>query len=65
MGKFIGIALGAIVAFTGLALLLGFWMWEFFIVLKGTIPVILILGGTLALFAGMSELKDTLKKKKE
>ena len=64
MAKFMGITLGAIVAFVGLVLLVAWW-YEFFLVLKGVIPAILILGGLIALFAGISELKDTLKSKKQ
>ncbi|MEE9499730.1 MAG: hypothetical protein V3V42_00345 [Candidatus Omnitrophota bacterium] len=64
MGKFIGITIGAIFAFIGLVLLIAWW-YEFLFVLRGAIPAILILGGVVALFAGISELKDTLKSKKE
>ncbi len=64
MGKFIGITIGAILAFIGLVLLIAWW-YEFLFVLRGAIPAILILGGAVALFAGISELKDTLKSKKE
>ena len=64
MGKFIGITIGAILAFIGLVLLIAWW-YEFLFVLRGAIPAILILGGVVALFAGISELKDTLKSKKE
>jgi len=64
MGKTLSIVIGALAAFTGLVLLLGPWRWEFFMVLKGSIPVLLIFGGIIALFAGFSELKDTLKSRK-
>ncbi len=64
MGKFMGITIGAIAAFIGLVLLIAWW-YEFLFVLRGVIPAILILGGVVALFAGISELKDTLKSKKE
>jgi hypothetical protein len=64
MGKFLGVAIGAVVAFVGLVLIIAWW-YEFILVLKGTLPAILILGGLIALIAGLSELKDTLKSKKE
>jgi len=63
MGKFLGIAIGAGVAFFGLLLLI-FWWYEFLFILRGFIPVILIFTGVIALFAGLSELKDTIKSKK-
>lgn len=65
MGKNLGIIIGAIATFIGLFLLIGPWRWEFFIVLKGAVPAVLIFSGVIALFAGFSELKDTLKSKKK
>jgi len=64
MGKTLSIVIGAIVAFVGLILLIAWW-YEFLFLLRGTIPAILIFGGAIALIAGISELKDTLKSKKE
>ncbi|MFH1593548.1 MAG: hypothetical protein ABID09_02495 [Candidatus Omnitrophota bacterium] len=63
MGKFLGITIGAVVTFVGLILLIGWW-YEFLFLLRGAIPAVLILGGIVALLAGMSELRDTLKNKK-
>jgi len=63
MGKTLSIAIGGVVAFIGLVLLLAWW-YEFLFILRGTIPAILIFGGVIALIAGISELKDTLKSKK-
>ena len=54
--------IGTIVAIFGLILLLAWW-YEFMFILRGIIPVILILGGILAVLAGISELKDVLKGK--
>ena len=64
MGKTLSIVIGGIVAFVGLVFLIAWW-YEFLFVLKGTIPAILILGGAIALIAGLGELKDTLKSKKK
>ena len=64
MGKTLSIAIGAIVAFVGLILLISWW-YEFLFILRGVVPAILILGGTIALIAGISEFKDTLSSKKE
>ena len=54
----------------GIAIILGllgfiFW-WDFFIaILKGGIPILLLLGGIISLVAGISEIKETSKAKKE
>ena len=52
---------GAIAAALGL-LGLGIWWGEFLMVLTGIIPVMLLLGGGLAIYLGFDELKDTWKK---
>lgn len=62
MGKVLSLLIGTIVAIFGLILLLAWW-YEFMFILRGIIPVILILGGILAVLAGISELKDVLKGK--
>ena len=64
MGKFIGIITGAVVTFAGLLLLISWW-YEFLFLLRGAVPPVLILGGSVALLAGMSELKDVMKSKKK
>ena len=63
MGKTVSLLVGAIVAVVGLILLIAWW-YEFMFLLRGIIPVILILGGVVAVAAGLGELKDTLKIKK-
>ena len=63
MGKTLSIAIGGLVVFVGLVLLINWW-YEFLFLLKGVVPALLILGGVIALFAGLAELKDTLKDKK-
>ena len=52
---------GAIAAALGLVGL-GIWWSEFLMVLAGIIPVMLLLGGGLAIYLGFDELKDTWKK---
>ena len=64
MGKFLGVTVGAVVAFVGLILLIAWW-YEFLFILRAAIPAILIFGGIIALVAGLSEFKDTLQGKKE
>ncbi|MFC1570414.1 hypothetical protein ACFL4E_01385 [Candidatus Omnitrophota bacterium] len=62
MGKVLSLLIGTIVAILGLILLLAWW-YEFLFLLRGIVPVVLILGGILAVLAGFSELKDVLKGK--
>ena len=63
MGKTLSIVIGGLVAFVGLVLLIAWW-YEFLFMLRAGIPILLIAGGGIALFAGFSELKDTLKSQK-
>lgn len=63
VGKTLSIIIGGLVAFVGLVLLIAWW-YEFLFILRGAVPALLILGGGIALFAGFSELKDTLKTQK-
>lgn len=66
MGKVLSLAIGAAVTVIGLILLV-VWRYQLLVVLRGVIPALLILGGVIAVIAGFSELKDTLKagKKKD
>ncbi len=61
MGKVLSLLIGAIVAVVGVILLIAWW-YEFLFMLRGALPVLLILGGGIAVAAGLSELKDVLKK---
>lgn len=63
MSKIISLLVGAVVAILGLILLTRWW-YEFLFLLRGSLPILFILGGLLALLAGFSELKDTLNEKK-
>lgn len=64
MSKYLGIAIGGAVAFLGIVLAIAWW-YEFLFIIRGIFPAILMLGGVIALFAGLSELKDSFKGKKE
>lgn len=64
MGKYLGIIVGAAVSFVGLLLVIAWW-YEFLFLVRAALPAMLIFGGVIALFAGLSELKDTFKAKKE
>ena len=52
---------GAIAALLGLIGIVA-WFPQFLTVIAGTIPVMLLLGGALAIYLGIDELKDTWKK---
>ena len=64
MGKYMSVIIGAVVAVLGL---LGFirWWGPFLMIVKGTLPAMLIFGGAVAAIAGLSELKDEQASKKE
>lgn len=64
MGKYLSVIIGAVVALLGLWGLIG-WLDDFLLVLRGSIPAMLIFGGIIAVIAGVSELKDELASKKE
>jgi len=60
MKTLIGGAIGAVLGLIGISI----WWHEFLQILAGAIPVVLLLGGGLALYLGFDELKDTWKKDK-
>ena len=55
---------GAIAVILGLIGIVA-WFPQFLTVILGTIPVMLLLGGALAIYLGVDELKDTWKEGKE
>ena len=57
MKTLIGGAVAAALGLIGLVI----WWGSFLMVLKGTIPIMLLLGGGLAIYLGFDELKDTWK----
>jgi len=58
MKTLIGGAVAAVLGLIGLSV----WWTSFLQLLAGAIPVMLLLGGGLALYLGFDELKDTWKK---
>ncbi|MEI8175476.1 MAG: hypothetical protein WCG78_01260 [Candidatus Omnitrophota bacterium] len=64
MGKYVSVIGGLVVILLGVMGLIR-WLPNFVSVLKATVPCILILGGLIALAAGISEVKDSLKVKEE
>lgn len=61
MKTLIGGAVATVLGIIGLAV----WFTAFLQVLAGTLPIMLLMGGGLALYLGFDELKDTWKKEKE
>ncbi len=61
MTTLIGGAVAAVLGLIGLSI----WFGEFLEVVAGVLPIILLLGGGLALYLGFDELKDTWKDDKE
>ncbi len=61
MKTLIGGAVAAVLGVIGLAV----WFPAFLQLIAGSIPIMLLLGGGLALYLGFDELKDTWKKEKE
>jgi hypothetical protein len=57
MKTLIGGAIGAVIGIVTLAV----WFGEFLQLLAGAVPIMLLLGGGLALYLGFDELKDTWK----
>ncbi len=58
MKTLIGGAVAAVLGLIGLSV----WFVEFLQLLAGAVPIMLLLGGGLALYLGFDELKDTWKK---
>ena len=61
MKTLIGGAVAAVLGVLGLAV----WFPAFLQILAGSVPIMLLLGGGLALYLGFDELKDSWKKEKE
>jgi len=57
MKTLIGGVVAAALGLIGLVI----WWGSFLMVIKGTIPIMLLLGGGLAIYLGFDELKDTWK----
>jgi len=54
------IFLGGIAALVVGIILLIFWWWDFLTMLKGLIPVILLVGGGFAAYSGYDEIKERM-----
>ena len=63
MGKYLGVIIGAIIAFLGIKGMICWWS-DFLTVLRGSVPAMFILAGAIAVIAGLSEIKDEVSSKK-
>ncbi len=54
------IFLGGIAALVVGIILLIFWWWDFITILKGLIPIILLVGGGFAAYSGYDEIKERM-----
>ncbi len=61
MGSLIG---GMIAVVLGIWGIIGWWGW-FLRILMGSIPFLLLLGGAIAIFGGITSIKDQIAAKKE
>ncbi len=64
MGKYLAIVLGIISMVAGLYLVIFVWWREFYELVFGFIPPILFFGGLIAVIAGISSIKDSIRQKK-
>ena len=64
MGNITGIVGGGIAIILGLLGLIGWW-GGFITILKGGVPILLLLGGIISLVAGISEGRKSVKAKGE
>ncbi|MGB4705111.1 MAG: hypothetical protein WBI18_08600 [Candidatus Saccharicenans sp.] len=64
MGKYLAIVLGVISMVAGLYLVIFVWWREFYELVFGFIPPILFFGGLIAIIAGISSIKDSIRQKK-
>jgi len=55
---------GGVSVMLGLVLLV-FWYKHFLVLLMGAVPILLIMGGALAVYVGLDELKDKIRETQE
>lgn len=64
MGKYLSVIIGLVITLAGLWGLIRWWC-DLLLVLRGSIPIMLIFGGAIAVIAGLSEIRDELSSKKK
>lgn len=63
MGKYTSVIIGAVIAFIGILGLIR-WIGPLVLIIKGTVPVLMVFAGVIAIIAGLSEVKDEAAAKK-
>ena len=63
MSKYLGLFVGIVALFLGLKGLIA-WRSDLVTLLRGSLPAIFILGGAIAVIAGISEIKDEISSKR-
>lgn len=63
MGKYTSIIIGAVIALIGMIGLIR-WIGPLLLIIKGTVPILLVFAGIIAVIAGLSEIKDEAAAKK-
>ncbi|MFH1846896.1 MAG: hypothetical protein ABH869_05010 [Candidatus Omnitrophota bacterium] len=61
MGKVLSLLIGTVIVIIGIILFI-LWWFEFLFVLRGILPIIIIVAGLVAVAAGISEMKDVSKR---
>jgi len=64
MSKYLAIFLGIVAMIAGLYLVIFIWWRQFYDLVFGFIPPILFFGGLIAIIAGISSIKDSIRQKK-
>ena len=55
---------GIVATIVGIVLIVVWW-GSFLVILKGGIPIVLVLGGALAIYIGVDEIRDKFQQSKE
>ncbi len=55
---------GIVATIVGIVLIVVWW-GAFLVILKGGIPIVLVLGGALAIYIGVDEIRDKFQQSKE
>jgi hypothetical protein len=63
MSKYFGIVIGAVAILLGLKGLV-VWRGDLLAVVRGSLPAVFVLGGAIAVIAGLSEIKDEISSKR-
>lgn len=64
MSTYLSISIGGVVAIIGIAGVIG-WLPDLLAVIRGTLPLVFLFGGAIAVIAGISEMRDEAAAQKE